>query len=64
MNIGTFVVLVVLLIIVGLAIRSMVLDKKAGRSCTGCADRNCCHNSCPSADKMVDDIMKKTKEKN
>ena len=63
MNIGTFVVLVILLVVVGLTIRSMVRDKKAGRACTGCANRNCCHSSCTAADKMVDDIMKKAKKK-
>lgn len=60
MNLGTFVVLLVVIAIVALAIRSMVIDKKNGRACTGCACHTSCHGSC-GADKMVDDIMKSKK---
>ena len=62
MNIGTLAVLIILLVIVGFSVRTMIMDKKKGKSCTGCAGCDSCHGSC-GADKMVDDIMKSAKKK-
>lgn len=61
MNLGTFVVLLFVIAIVALAVRSMILDKKNGRACTGCACHTSCQGSC-GADKMVKDIMKAKKK--
>ena len=63
MNIGTLAVLVILLVVVGFSVRTMIMDKKKGKSCTGCSGcGDSCHGSC-GADKMVDDIMKTAKKK-
>ncbi len=40
-NIGTIVVSVVLLVIVFLAVRSMIVAKKKGKSTCGCGCANC-----------------------
>lgn len=48
-NIGTIVVILILVLIVGLVIRKMYKDKKEGKacacgnSCSGCAMRGTCH---------------------
>jgi hypothetical protein len=48
---GTIVVLVILIVVVGLAVRSLYKDKKAGKSiqcgtdCKTCG--GCCHSSNP-----------------
>ena len=49
-NIGTILISLVLLAVVALIIRSMMRDKKQGRSSCG---GNCagCHNKCADADK-------------
>ena len=48
-NIGTILISLVLLAVVALIIRSMVYDKKQGKSscggnCAGCAACGACHN--------------------
>lgn len=62
MNLGTFVVLAILIVIVAFVIKAMVKDKKSGKTCSGCSG-SCsgCYGSC-SANKIVDDIMKKEKK--
>ncbi len=40
-NIGTIVVLILLIIIVGAIIASMIKDKKQGRTSCGCGCANC-----------------------
>lgn len=44
MNLGTFVVLLVVVLIVGLAVRKVVKDKKSGKACSSCGG-DCCHCS-------------------
>lgn len=46
---GTAVVVIILAVIVGLVIRGMIKDKKAGKSSCGCSCGNCpmagqCHS--------------------
>ena len=59
MNLGTFVVLVVLIAIVGAIIASWVRAHKQGKhiacdECGGCSARN--SDKCPCAEEMVKDI--------
>ena len=69
MNPGTFGVLAVLVIIVGLIIYKMIKDKKSGKSscscggsCSGCGMAGSCHNTAKSnskadsPDKIVGDL--------
>ena len=47
MTMGDIIVIAVLVLIIGLIIRGMIRDKKAGRcsgcsGCTGCPSRGCC----------------------
>ena len=50
MTMGDIIVIAVLVLIIGLIIRGMIRDKKAGRcsgcsgcsGCTGCTSRGCC----------------------
>ena len=49
MNIGTFIVLMIVVLIVGLVIYSMIRDKKQGKTscshgCQNCAMHGQCHN--------------------
>lgn len=37
MNIGTCIVLILLITVVALAARTMIRDKKSGKACSGCA---------------------------
>ena len=44
MNAGTIIVLLLLLCVVGLVVRKMVRDKKAGNTCGSCGGNcSCCH---------------------
>ena len=46
MNAGTILVLLVLLCIVGLVVRKIVKDKKAGKTCGSCSGNcSCCHGA-------------------
>lgn len=50
MNLSTFIVLSVLILIVGFAMRSIIKDKKSGKSscggdCGGCGSHSLCQNS-------------------
>lgn len=57
MNLGSYIVLAILLVIVGLAIYSMVKTKRAGKSisCGDCSCGGSCDGtSCPSAKLAVD----------
>lgn len=54
-NIGTIIILAVVAFIVGLIVRSMIKNKKAGRSSCGCGCSTCamngqCHSKASSAD--------------
>lgn len=49
-NLGTIIISMILLVLVGLAVRSLVREKKSGRSSCGCGCANCamagkCHPS-------------------
>lgn len=59
MNLATFIVLVILIVIVGLVIRSMIVSKKNGKSlcggrCGSCTTQSICHDS----KKMVKEYKK------
>ena len=46
---GTFAVLLVVVLIAGLAARSIIKDKKSGKACAGCSGcSGQCHGSCGS----------------
>ena len=47
MTMGDMIVIAALVLIIGLIVRGMIRDKKAGRcsgcsGCTGCPSRGCC----------------------
>ena len=58
MNIGTFIVLIIVALIMGFAIRKVIKDKRSGKTCSSCSSCSACNGSC-SANKMVDNILKK-----
>lgn len=46
MNAGTIIVLLLLLCVVGLVVRKIVRDKKAGNTCGSCGGNcSCCHGA-------------------
>ena len=54
MTVGTIIVSLILIVIVGLIIRSIVRDKKAGKSSCGAGCANCpMHGSCHSPQKKT-----------
>lgn len=63
MNIGTFVVLIIVLAIVAFAIRYLVNAKKSGKTCSGCSG-SCsgCGGSCKVSN-MVDSLQNTSKNK-
>ncbi len=62
-NLGTIIVLLILAVVIGMAIRSLVKQKKSsaacgcGCGCAGCAMEGVCHTSSESGDKYPDDIL-------
>ena len=44
MNLPTFVILLILAVAVGVVVRKMIKDKKAGKGCSGCSgcSGGCC----------------------
>ena len=53
-NIGTIIVSLILLIIVGFAVRSLISNKKNGKSSCGCGCANCAmHGACHKMNKPV-----------
>ena len=44
MTMGDMIVIAALVLIIGLIVRGMIRDKKAGKcsGCTGCPSRGCC----------------------
>ncbi len=48
MNLGTAIVLLVLIAVCGLAIRSIIKDKKSGKSCSCGGSCSGCSGSCSS----------------
>ncbi|WP_161874923.1 FeoB-associated Cys-rich membrane protein [Ihubacter sp. rT4E-8] len=47
MNAATIIVLTVIVALAGLAIRSIVKNKKEGNACSSCGgDCGCCHKEC------------------
>ena len=48
-NIGDIIVIAILLIIIGLAVRSIIKDKKSGKGTCGCGCAGCAmHGKCHS----------------
>ncbi|RGY99597.1 FeoB-associated Cys-rich membrane protein [Clostridium sp. AM58-1XD] len=49
MNISTIIILLVLITVVAFIVRGMAIDRKNGKSCSGCGG-NCggCHGGCHS----------------
>lgn len=48
-NLGTILVILVLLVVVGLILRKLIHDKRAGKTtcgcgCSGCANAKLCHS--------------------
>lgn len=59
MNLSTFLVLCVLILIISLCVRTIIKDKKSGKSscggnCGGCGSASLCHHS-----KSLYDVYKK-----
>lgn len=61
---GTFIVLVILVLIVGLVIRSMIKDKKAGKSLQCGVNCQHCNGSChEDLKKHIDQLRKEAEYK-
>ncbi len=59
MNIGTLIVLAILILISLLAIRSIVKDRKKGKGCSSCPSSSFCSGKC-KIDSMLDSLDRET----
>ena len=50
-NLGTIIIGLLLMLIVGFVIRKMIKDKKQGKGCCGSSCKGCEHSSCYHQDK-------------